>query len=71
MTEREDNMKTITESAARSAVTYSGYSEMLLQEDYKKHTVGQYSDVVFVSSQNQHYVFGDITFEKVNVSVSE
>ncbi len=46
---------------------YNGFTEMLLQEDYKKFKEGQYSSAVYVAEQKQFYVYGELTFEKVNV----
>lgn len=46
---------------------YMGFTEMLLQEQYKKNVDGNYSELVYVADQSQYYVFGELTFEKVEV----
>lgn len=60
-------MKTLEATEIKEITIYGGYSEMILQEDYKKHSTGSYSDVAYVTTQTQYYAFSDNSFEKVNV----
>ena len=60
-------MKTLESTEIKEITIYEGYSEMILQEDYKKYSIGRCSDVAYVTTQSQYYAFIDNAFEKVNV----
>lgn len=61
-------MKTVTVHDINEIAIYEGYSEMILQEGHKRFTTGDFSDVVYVSNQDQCYAYGELTFEKVQVA---